>query len=127
MNMGDKMECIFCKIVNGEIPSYIVYEDEIVKAFLDVNPDVNGHTLIVPKKHYKDLFDIDNDTLIHIIEIAKKIDKLLKDKLHTDGLTLVQNNGLKQEVKHFHLHLKPGYKNEEKLLPVEEIYKKINE
>ena len=121
-----KMDCIFCKIVNGEIPSYTLYEDELVKVFLDVNPDVNGHTLIIPKKHYTDLFDIDNNTLMHIMDVAKKIDKILSDKLHTDGLTLVQNNGLKQEVKHFHLHLKPQYKNEEKLLPVEEVYNKIS-
>lgn len=120
------MDCIFCKIVNGEIPSYTIYEDDIVKVFLDANPDVNGHTLIIPKKHYQDLFDIDNQTLIHIMETAKKIDKLLKDKLYTDGLTLVQNNGLKQEVKHFHLHLKPQYKNEGKRLSPEEIYNKIN-
>lgn len=116
------MDCIFCKIVNGEIPSYTLYEDDLVKVFLDANPDVNGHTLIVPKKHYQDLFDIDNDTLIHIMEVARKIDKLLKDKLHTDGLTLVQNNGLKQEVKHFHLHLKPQYKKEGKKLSPEEVY-----
>lgn len=114
---------IFCKIVKGEIPSYTLYEDEIVKVFLDVNPDVNGHTLIIPKKHYQDLFDIDNTTLIHIMEVAKKIDKLLKDKLHTDGLTLVQNNGLKQEVKHFHLHLKPQYKDSQELMKVEDVYK----
>lgn len=120
------MDCIFCKIVNGEIPSYALYEDEIVKVFLDVNPDVNGHTLIIPKKHYQDIFDIDNDTLIHIMEIVKKINQLLEDKLHTDGLTLVQNNGLKQEVKHFHLHLKPQYKNEGTKLSPEETYKKIN-
>ncbi len=126
MDMGDIMDCIFCKIVNEEIPSYTLYEDEIVKVFLDVNPDVNGHTLIVPKKHYQDLFDIDNDTLMHIMDISRKINQLLSDKLNTDGLTLVQNNGLKQEVKHFHLHLKPQYKNEGNLLPVEEIYKKIN-
>ena len=124
--MGDKMDCIFCKIVNGEIPSYTLYEDDIVKVFLDVNPDTNGHTLIVPKKHYTDLFDIDDNTLMHIMNTAKKINQLLSDKLHTDGLTLVQNNGLKQEVKHFHLHLKPQYKNEGKLLSVEKIYKKIN-
>lgn len=124
--MGDKMDCIFCKIVNGEIPSYTLYEDDIVKVFLDVNPDTNGHTLIVPKKHYTDLFDIDDNTLMHIMNTAKKINQLLSDKLHTDGLTLVQNNGLKQEIKHFHLHLKPQYKNEGKLLSVEEIYKKIN-
>lgn len=117
-----RMDCIFCKIVNGEIPSYTLYEDELVKVFLDVNPDVNGHTLIIPKKHYTDLFDIDNNTLMHIMDVAKKIDKILSDKLHTDGLTLVQNNGLKQEVKHFHLHLKPQYKKEGKKLSPEEVY-----
>ncbi|MDD6323902.1 MAG: HIT domain-containing protein [Bacilli bacterium] len=113
---------IFCKIANNEIPSYTLYEDDIVKIFLDVNPDVNGHTLIIPKKHFKDLFDIDEKTLIHIINKAKEIEKLLKEKLNIDGLTLVQNNGCVQEVKHFHLHLKPSYKNKEKLLSVEEIY-----
>lgn len=121
-----KMNCIFCKIVAGEIPSYTLYEDEVVKVFLDTNPDVDGHTLIIPKKHYQDLFDIDDDTLMHIMRVAKKIDKLLKDKLNTDGLTLVQNNGLKQEVKHFHLHLKPQYKEEKPVAQVEDIYKKIS-
>ncbi len=121
-----KMNCIFCKIVAGEIPSYTLYEDEVVKVFLDTNPDVDGHTLIIPKKHYQDLFDIDDDTLMHIMKVAKKIDKLLKDKLNTDGLTLVQNNGLKQEVKHFHLHLKPQYKEEKPVAQVEDIYKKIS-
>lgn len=121
-----KMNCIFCKIVAGEIPSYTLYEDEVVKVFLDTNPDVDGHTLIIPKKHYQDLFDIDDDTLMHIMRVAKKIDKLLKDKLNTDGLTLVQNNGLKQEVKHFHLHLKPQYKEEKPVAQLEDIYKKIS-
>lgn len=116
------MDCIFCKIIKGEVPSYTIYEDELVKAFLDVNPDVNGHILIVPKKHYQDLFDIDENVLIHIMKCAKDLDKLLKEKLHTDGLTLVQNNGLKQEVKHFHLHLKPQYKIEGEKMSVEKVY-----
>ena len=116
------MECIFCKIIKGEVPSYTIYEDDLVKAFLDVNPDVNGHILIIPKKHYQDLFDIDENVLRHIMKCAKDLDKLLKEKLHTDGLTLVQNNGLKQEVKHFHLHLKPQYKIEGEKMSVEEVY-----
>ncbi len=119
------MDCIFCKIINNEIPSYTLYEDEIVKVFLDVNPDSNGHTLIIPKKHYKDLFDIDDKTLIHIMNIAKKINTLLKEKLNISGLTLIQNNGDVQEVKHFHLHLKPYYKDKNEILPVEEIFKKL--
>ncbi len=113
---------IFCKIINGEIPSYKLYEDEKVLVFLDVNPDMNGHSLIVPKKHYLNLYDIDNEILMHIMETARKIGKMLEEKLNIDGLTLVQNNGNIQEVKHYHLHLKPQYKNKPKLLPVEEIY-----
>ena len=118
------MDCIFCKIVNGEIPCYKVYEDDIVLAFLDINPSSNGHTLIIPKKHYKDITDIDNDTVSHIFDVARIIKKKLEDKLGIDGLTLIQNNGDVQEVKHFHLHLRPYYKNN-KLESVEEIHKKI--
>lgn len=105
------MDCIFCKIINGEIPSSKIYEDDIVIAFLDINPDSFGHTLIIPKKHYRDLDDIDDKTLMHIMNIAKMLKKRIKEKLNCDGLTLIQNNGDVQEVKHFHLHLKPFYKN----------------
>lgn len=112
---------IFCKIINGDIPSYKLYEDEIVLCFLDINPDTNGHCLIIPKKHYTDINDIDLDVLKHIFDVSKKIKKLLEDKLNIEGLTYIQNNGDVQEVKHFHLHLKPYYRNNEKK-PVEEIY-----
>lgn len=119
------MDCIFCKIIKGEIPSYTIYEDEVVKVFLDVDPKENGHTLIIPKKHYQDLDDIDLATLNHIYEIAKKVKKLLEEKLDINGVTLVQNNGLSQEVKHYHLHLIPNYKEKQELINVEEVYKKI--
>ena len=105
------MECLFCKIANGEIPSYKIYEDDILIAFLDINPDSDGHTLIVPKKHYTDLDDIDLDTLNHINKISKKIKKLLEKKLGCEGISLLQNNGFVQEIKHYHLHLKPYYKD----------------
>ena len=114
-------DCLFCKIVSGDIPSYKIYEDEIVIAFLDINPDSNGHTLIIPKKHYLDMDDIPLDTLNHIFKVAKELKVKLDSKLNTDGLTFVQNNGYIQEVKHFHLHLKPYYKDN-KLKSVEEIY-----
>lgn len=107
------MNCIFCKIVNNEIPSMKIYEDDLVLAFLDINPDSMGHTLIIPKKHYKDLDDIEEETLNHILKIAKNLKLKLKEKLNCDGLTLVQNNGHIQEVKHFHLHLKPYYLNKD--------------
>lgn len=112
---------IFCKIINNEIPSYTIYEDDVVKVFLDTNPNHTGHTLIVPKTHYQDFFDIDTEVLNHIMKVAKDISLLLKEKLHYDGISLAQNNGLGQEVKHFHLHLIPRYNNEEKL-SVEEVY-----
>lgn len=115
------MDCIFCKIINGDIPSYKIYEDDLVLAFLDINPDSNGHTLIIPKKHYKDLVEIDNETLIHIFDIARLLKKELEEKLNIDGLTLIQNNGDIQEVKHFHLHLKPFYNNKIDM-KVEEVY-----
>lgn len=109
------MDCIFCKIIKGEIPSYTVYEDDFVKCFLDINPDCDGHMLIVPKNHVKDLDEIDNDTMLKVIECARKMKQRLEDKLKIDGLTLVQNNGSVQEVKHFHLHLKPHYKDKESI------------
>lgn len=119
------MNCIFCKIMNGDIPSFTLYEDDLVKVFLDVNPKVNGHALVVPKKHYTDLFDIPNDVLIHIMETARKIDSIFKEKLGSEGLTLVQNNGLPQEVKHFHLHLMPCFSGKQELMNAEDVYNQI--
>ena len=115
------MDCLFCKIINKEIPSYKIYEDDVVYAFLDINPDSVGHTLIIPKKHYLNLDDIDIDTLKHIMEIAKMLKKRIEEKLNCDGLTLIQNSGDIQEVKHFHLHLKPFYNNK-KDKTLEEVY-----
>ena len=115
------MNCIFCKIINGEIPSYKIYEDDVVIAFLDINPESNGHTLIIPKQHFQDLDDINTITLNHIMNIAKEIKNSLYNKLNCDGITLVQNNGVIQEVKHFHLHLKPFYKSKT-VMSVEEVF-----
>ena len=106
------MDCLFCKIIAGEIPSNTIYEDDIVKIFLDISPKSNGHALIVPKKHYTDLESIDLETLKHINSISKKMYNIFKEKLNCEGFTLVQNNGLGQEVKHYHLHLIPRYTND---------------
>ena len=116
------MDCIFCKIIAESIPSYTIYDDETVKVFLDINPDSNGHLLIVPKKHITDISDMDEKTMLKIFQTAQIMKKILEEKLHIDGLTLIQNNGCIQEVKHFHLHLKPVYKNKQYLKSVEEIY-----
>jgi len=118
------MDCLFCKIINAEIPSYKIYEDEFLLAFLDINPSSAGHTLIIPKKHTLDFNSIDNRELTRIMECAKKISSLLMKKLDADGYTLVQNNGIAQEVKHFHLHIIPKYKRKI-YINVEDAYKKI--
>ena len=115
------MDCLFCKIINGDIPSYKVYEDELVYAFLDINPHENGHTLIVPKKHYTDYLELDSEILNHIWEVAKKLEKELTQKLNATGTTFAWNYGSTQAIKHFHLHVMPKYENEKKLT-VEEVY-----
>ena len=104
------MDCLFCKINNGDIPSYTIYENDYVRCFLDINPIEAGHTLIIPKKHYKDLDDIDLETLNHIMKVAKDIKLRIEERLNPDGIRLLQNNGILQEVKHYHLHLIPAYK-----------------
>ncbi len=105
-------DCIFCKIINGEIPSKTIHEDEFLKVMLDINPKTNGHLLVLPKKHYENLFDIEDDILEKIIAYTKEIYPTLKEKLNCTGLTLVNNNGHGQDVKHFHLHLIPRYDGE---------------
>ena len=118
------MDCIFCKIVNGEIPCYKVYEDDKIISFLDINPNSPGHTLIIPKEHTKDINSISVDTLNYIMTKAIEISDILVDKLNADGFSLVQNNGLCQEVKHFHLHIIPKYSKKNNM-SVEEVYEKI--
>ena len=113
--------CIFCKIANGDIPSKTIYEDEIVKAYLDINPSGTGHTLIIPKVHYTDLDDIDEEVLSHIMKISKIIKKRIDERLNPNGIKIVQNNGTLQEVKHYHLHIVPYY-NKEKNLSLDEVY-----
>ena len=120
--------CIFCKIIKGEIPSMTIYEDDVVKVFLDINPTTNGDTLIVPKKHIENMLDLDDKTLSNIHKISKEIYNVLKEKLNIDGLTLVQNNFYGQEIKHYHVHLIPRYKNDDvKQLSNKEILKEVKE
>ncbi|MDD3241435.1 MAG: HIT domain-containing protein [Bacilli bacterium] len=103
------MDCIFCKIINKEVPSHLVYEDEILKIFLDINPATNGECLIVPKNHFKTIMELDNETNEHILKIEKKLYLIFKEKLGCDGMTIMQNNDYGQEVPHFHIHLVPRY------------------
>lgn len=103
--------CIFCKILNGEIPSAKLYEDEDFAIILDVGPASFGHALIIPKEHYANLFEMPEEMLSKCMKLAKVWgDKLVK-ALNADGLNLVQNNGLAagQTVFHYHLHMIPRY------------------
>ena len=119
------MDCLFCAIANEDITSKKIYEDELVYAFLDIHPATPGHTLIIPKKHFQDLEDIDENTLLAILKAAKIVTRSLEDRLHCDGITLIQNNGAPQEVKHFHLHLKPFYSTK-KEISLEEVYQLLH-
>lgn len=106
--------CIFCKIANGEIPSNTIYEDDDFRVILDNGPATKGHALVLPKKHYADLFEIPEETVAGAVKVAKKVASNMKEKLGCDGLNLVQNNGAVagQTVMHFHLHVIPRYEND---------------
>lgn len=103
------MDSLFAKIIAREIPAEIVYEDEIVLAFLDINPINHGHTLVVPKKQFKDVFDGDSETLAHMMKVGQKVAQALKTTSLADGVNLIMNNGAEagQEVWHAHLHVIP--------------------
>ena len=124
-------DCLFCKIIDGSIPSYTVYEDDKVKAILDINPNNDGHLLVIPKEHKANLYEMDDDTLIYMLNIIrKKLKPILSDKLNIDGLTISQNNDDGQEVKHFLIHVIPRYKNDKFPLAsdcskVEDVYHKL--
>lgn len=104
-------KCIFCKIISGEIPSRTIYEDEDFKAILDVAPASKGHTLILPKQHCANLYEIEDDLVAKAAKLAKKLGTNMKEKLGCEGLNLLQNNGelAGQTVFHFHMHLIPRY------------------
>ncbi|NSL52004.1 HIT family protein [Calidifontibacillus erzurumensis] len=104
-------DCIFCKIINGEIPASKVYEDEHVLAFLDISQITKGHTLVIPKAHYENLFDLPQESAEKLFSVVPKIVNAMKSQLHIEDLNLVSNSGRKagQEVFHLHLHLIPRY------------------
>ena len=105
--------CIFCKIANGEIPSTTLYEDEDFRVILDLGPATRGHALLLPKNHFANLFELDDETAQKAILVAKKMAGKMKAALGADGFNLVQNNGeaAGQTVFHFHMHLIPRYEN----------------
>lgn len=105
-------DCIFCKIIKGEIPCFKVYEDDKVLAFEDINPIAEGHTLIIPKRHARDLWEIPGEDLSAIHLASRKIIRAMKEALNPAGVALLQLNGrgVNQVVMHYHLHLMPRAK-----------------
>jgi histidine triad (HIT) family protein len=112
-------DCIFCKIVAGEIPSTRVHEDERTVAFMDVNPGARGHLLVVPRTHAADVHAIDDEDLAAVARTARDLAARLRDRLGADGVNVIQNNGRAawQTVFHYHVHVLPRYPGDPIQLP----------
>lgn len=108
-------DCIFCKLASGEIPSATIYEDADFRVILDLSPASKGHALIIPKEHYRNLYDLDDALASKALVLAKKMICKMKDVLGCDGYNIVQNNEepAGQTVFHFHMHLIPRYEGDQ--------------
>ena len=106
--------CIFCKIAGGEIPSATIYEDEKFRVILDLGPASKGHALILPKEHFANIYELDEETAAAAFVLAKKMAGKMTEALGCDGFNIVQNNGAVagQTVFHFHIHLIPRYEGD---------------
>ncbi|MBP9996903.1 MAG: HIT family protein [Lachnospiraceae bacterium] len=103
--------CIFCKLANGDIPTNAIYEDDEFKVILDMGAATRGHALILPKDHYKNIYELPEDKVAKAFTLAKRMTETMTEKLNADGFNLVQNNNevAGQTVFHFHIHLIPRY------------------
>jgi histidine triad (HIT) family protein len=103
--------CVFCRIAQKQAPGSIIYENETVMAFLDTRPLSEGHTLVIPKEHYKDIFDTPEEVLCHAHKISRRIALALKKAFKVDGISIFQQNGraANQEILHLHVHVVPRY------------------
>ena len=109
-----KDDCIFCKLANGDIPTNVVYEDDTFTVIMDAAPATKGHCLILPKDHYANIYELDEEVAGKAFKLAKKLASEMTEKLVCDGFNIVQNNGetAGQTVFHFHMHLIPRYKDD---------------
>lgn len=109
--------CIFCKIARKEIPGRIVYEDDVCLAFLDLSQVTDGHTLVIPKKHYQSFLEVDDDVLEHMIKVTKKLANEIVKKTGASGCNILSNAGevAGQSVPHFHIHIIPRYSEQDGL------------
>lgn len=111
--------CIFCMIANHDIPGKIIYEDDICMAFLDLSQATDGHTLVIPKKHFTHFLEVDQNILSHMMKITQDIAKKLENKLSCKGFNIITNMNevAGQSVHHFHIHIIPRYKEVEGFNP----------
>ena len=107
-------DCIFCKIIKGQIPSSKIYEDDYSLAFLDIEPFTKGHSIVVPKNHYVNLLDFPEDEMKNYFSALKKVTTKIKVNLEADGVNIMQNNfkAAGQVVNHLHFHVIPRWKND---------------
>ena len=112
-------DCIFCKVLNGDLPSEKVYEDEHAVAVMDINPWTRGHAVVIPRRHAADIFEIGDDDLSAVILAAKRLATRMRDTLGCDGVNLLQSNGAAawQTIFHLHFHVIPGYEDDPHELP----------
>jgi histidine triad (HIT) family protein len=108
------MDCIFCKIIDGEIPAVKVLDEEMVLAFMDINPASRGHLLVIPKKHAESIFEISEGDLAAVTAAARRCARAVKEALKAEGLTVLQFNGRAsgQVVPHLHVHIIPRWEND---------------
>ena len=113
-----KDDCIFCKLANGVIGSKTLYENEDFRIIMDAGPATFGHSLIIPKEHYENIYDLPEDTAAKAFVLAKKVASKMADALNADGFNIVQNNGetAGQTVFHFHMHLIPRFKDDKQVI-----------
>lgn len=107
--MSTDPDCIFCKIIAGEIPSFKIYEDSETFAFMDINPANEGHALVIPREHARDVYSVSDSAIAETVKTAKRIAAAVDKTLNPDGLNLLQCNGpaAAQSVMHFHMHVLP--------------------
>lgn len=107
--------CIFCKIIKGEIPSYTIYEDDIVKVILDISPAAKGHAVLLVKEHVANVFELSAELAGKVFAVVPKVAAAMKEELGCDGMNILQNNGVEagQTIFHLHIHFIPRWKNDE--------------
>jgi diadenosine tetraphosphate (Ap4A) HIT family hydrolase len=110
--MEQEIECLGCSLANKELPINIVYEDDYVTCFLDHDPFNEGHTLILPKQHFVDVDELDDETASAIMSASILLSKALKQLYKPDGITVTQNGGIFNELAHYHMHVVPRYEEQ---------------